>query len=126
MTVYKPNKTPAGNIDSWTEAFDANWAQLERIDDEARKKGTILHRYITHPYADGRAVYQIVKVNKKTVRIVVCGGFGDDWILPAWGRECLIERKLAESFIQRHDHIPFLCLDEMKRIEKIFYNKEKE
>ena len=79
------------------------WLKIKQGDKEAREKGEILHRYITEPYADGKAIYQIIKVNKKTVRIKVCLGIGDEWVLPMFGEECLVDRNYIEESLKRRD-----------------------
>jgi hypothetical protein len=105
MTLYRPQGTHPGYSD-WPaiEAYyKANEAELERCDREAVGAGTLVGRYITHPIADGQAVYQIIRENKRTVRIQVCRGLGDDWTLPAWGEEATISRSTAEEFLRRKD-----------------------
>lgn len=81
----------------------SNWDILDRCDQEAVAAGTLVGRYISHPIADGRAHYQIIRENKRTVRIRVCRGLGDDWVLPAWGEESSISRAVAENFLRRKD-----------------------
>ena len=91
------------NIDEYLRIDQENLDLLEKIDKEAREKGEILHRYITEPYADGKAIYQIIKVNKKTVRIKVCLGIGDEWVLPMFGKECLVSKDYVEEVLKRRD-----------------------
>lgn len=91
------------NLDEYLRIDQENLDLLEKIDKEAREKGEILHRYITEPYADGKAIYQIIKVNKKTVRIKVCLGIGDEWVLPMFGEECLVDRNYIEESLKRRD-----------------------
>ena len=91
------------NLDEYLRIDQENLDLLEKIDKEAREKGEILHRYITEPYADGKAIYQIIKVNKKTVRIKVCLGIGDEWVLPMFGEECLVDRNYIEETLKRRD-----------------------
>lgn len=85
--------------------WDLNCEQVEKIDEEAKKTGSILHRFIYEPYADGKAVYQVVKLNKKTVRLKVVKGIGDDWVLPWWGEEILLVRSLIEEKIRDKDNL---------------------
>lgn len=88
--------------------WDKNMENIKNIDEEVKKNNTLLHRFIYQPYADGNAVYQIIKVNKKTVRIRVCTGIGDDWIIPYWGEETLIDKAYAEESIYRRDYLDSL------------------
>lgn len=76
---------------------------LNKIDDEARKGGEILHRIISFPYADSQAVYQIIKVLKRTVRLKICEGIGDDWIFPLIGKEGTITLEQAKQELRRRD-----------------------
>ena len=99
--LYHPEPIDYGA--GFEASLNRNWDRLNKIDAKAKAEGTLLYRYIDHPYADGRAYYQIVKVNKRSVSIKVLGGLGDDWVLPAWGRECKIPKNLAEQFVARRD-----------------------
>jgi len=101
--IYTPEIVDYTNWDQADLAIKKNWSALESIDEEAKNSNKILHRYISHQHADGRAYYQIIKENKKTVKIRVCTGLGDDWVLPAWGEECNIPKPQAELFIKRRD-----------------------
>jgi hypothetical protein len=79
--------------------MNENRKHLEECDDGAAEAGQMVGRYIGHPYADGEAIYQIIKENKQSVRIRVCAGLGDDWVLPAWGAECTIDKGQALQFL---------------------------
>lgn len=83
--------------------WDENTKRIDEIDKKAKEEGTLLHRFIYESIADGKAVYQIIKVNKKTVRIRVCEGIGDDWVIPYWGREASIDKAYVEEMIRRQD-----------------------
>lgn len=90
---------------SWKDRFDKNWALLKKCDSEAAAKGQLIGRYITEPFADGQAVYQIIKENKLTVRIRVCTGLGDDWVIPYWGGETTIKKEYALQKIKQREAI---------------------
>jgi hypothetical protein len=85
--------------------FDKNWKALEKTDLEAKKKGTLLGRYISESYADGSAIYRIVKVGKNTVTIQVVTGIGDDWEIPYWGKQATIKKSYAEQNIGYRDRM---------------------
>ncbi len=103
---YKPQKIDYDvPTDEWLQIMKDNQKELDKIDKEAKEKGTLLYRYISEPVADGQAVYQITKVNKNTVKIEVCTGLGDDWQIPYWGQEATIERDYAEQKIQGKDNL---------------------
>ena len=80
-----------------------NEAKILAQDKRAKERQSMVGRVIMHPYADGQAVYEITRVNKRTVRIRVVTGIGDDWVLPAWGAETLIPFDTAVEFLQRRD-----------------------
>jgi hypothetical protein len=90
----------------WEETskiYDENREQLEVCDKQARDANRLVGRYIQHTFADGYAIYQIIKTNKHSVRIRVCTGLGDDWVLPAWGQECTIDMETALQFVGWRD-----------------------
>lgn len=95
------------NMD-FVEAINKNWERLQQCDKEAKEKGELAGRYIDEPFADGKAIYQIIRVNKKTVRIRVCTGLGDDWIIPYWGEETSIDKTYALNKVAQRD-----ALDEL-------------
>ncbi len=93
-------------VEAWEmmrKKTDREWARIKTSDRKAKEAKVLVGRYITHPYADGQAVYRIVREGKATVKIEVCTGIGDDWVLPAWGRESSISKRIALEFIGRRD-----------------------
>lgn len=102
--MYKPREI------RWTEEFDYgtvdinyNWSQLEKQNKEAKEAGVLKGRYIKEPYADGFAVYEIIRENKKTVRIKACTGIGDDWVIPMWGEEATVSKEYVLNSIKRDE-----------------------
>lgn len=81
----------------------ANWTALADEDAAACAVGTLLGRIIRQPMGDGQAVYQIIKLNKRTARIRACDGLGDDWVLPVWGVETSIPLVQAARFVENQD-----------------------
>lgn len=109
MPEYIPKEIDwSGDWETNDALMKENQKQLDQIDSEAKANGELLWRYIQEPCADGYAVYQIVKVNKKTVRIRNCTGLGDDWVIPYWGGETTIGRDYAELKTKRKDNIEAL------------------
>jgi hypothetical protein len=98
--LYKPGNYK--NLD-FIEAMKKNWAKLQECDKTAKENGELVGRYIDEPFADGKAIYQIVKENKKTVRIRVCTGLGDDWVIPYWGEEATIDKEYAVKKVAQRD-----------------------
>ena len=102
--LYKPEKVDYTKADFAAEK--RNWEQLEILDKQAKSLGQLVGRFITHPYADGQAVYQISKEFKNNfVEIRVATSVGDDWVLPAWGEKTKISKDLAIEFLKRKDFI---------------------
>jgi len=89
--------------DEISKRMNENQEHLEECDRQARENDQIVGRHIAHPYADGQAIYQIIRDNKRSVRIRVCAGLGDDWVLPAWGAECTIDKEQALQFLDFMD-----------------------
>jgi len=93
---------------SWEEIdhiIDENWKRLQEHDNTVKKEGKLVGRYIQESVADGYAIYQIIKENKKTVRIkripYVCG---DEYEVSYWGGdEATIEKDYAVQSIRGRD-----------------------
>lgn len=100
--LYTPIEVNEYNFE---DVWRKNTQQLEECDQKAKKEGILVGRYISEPYADGQAVYQIIRENKKTVRIKVCTGIGDDWILPYWGEEATIDKNYVIKKLEFRDHL---------------------
>ena len=113
MSLYKPEEVDWSKMD---ECMKRNQEQLDSIDREAKENGQLLHRYIQEPFADGFAVYQIIRVNKKTVRIRHCSGLGDDWMIPYWGEEATIDYHYAAEGVAHRDRIATFFAN--KRLEQ--------
>lgn len=90
------------------QGYEERWAALNAQDQAAKAAGTLVGRFITHPIADGKAVYEIVKVTKRTAHIQVVTGIGDDWVVPAWGMFARINLKTAQEFVNRRDRLDAL------------------
>ncbi len=80
-----------------------NFDDLDAADRKAKAARQIVGRYIREPYADGHAYYLITEDLGDEVRIEVCTGLGDDWVLPSWGEETLIEKNYAKESLRRRD-----------------------
>lgn len=91
------------SYESIMEEWDRNMKAITAKDTAAKEKGILLGRYIQEQYADGYAFYEIIKVNKKSVRIQVLTGLGDDWMIPMWGQKTSIPMKYAVDSVARRD-----------------------
>lgn len=92
-----------GDIDEYLALIDKNFKAMQERDKEAKEKGTLIGRYISEPFADGSAYYEIIKVNKKTVKIRVIKEIGDDWVIPYWGEEASIDIEYAKNSVEGRD-----------------------
>lgn len=103
-TRYTPESVNYGDGPEGAIATtERNWQRLQEIDQQQREKGELVGRYVTHPIADGQAVYQITSVNGAHATIKVCRGLGDDWTIPAWGEQATINRQTVEELVTRRD-----------------------
>lgn len=60
--------------------MQANLAQVQREDEDAQKKGTLVGRYFYVGVADGRAFYQVIKTTKTTATVNWCPDVApDNW-----------------------------------------------
>lgn len=96
-------------------AMEKRWNDLLEQDREAKRLGRLVGRYISHPYADGNAIYTITAESAKKVTIAVVIGIGDDWVLPAWGTKTTILKSVAQQFLQRRDALAALFEEGKKR-----------
>jgi len=74
-----------------------NMNELRRQNKEAYEAGELVGRVIEIPYADGYAYYQIIRENKRTLRVRVCLNVGDDWSVPFIGGEGSIDKNLIDK-----------------------------
>lgn len=105
--LYAPVKTCAIDdfSEKWEECQKANTERLKEIEDKAIASGDIMYRFLYESVADGKAIYQIIKVNKKTVRVRLCciDGCFSDYVVPQWGDEATIDIEYAKSGIKWQD-----------------------
>lgn len=85
--------------------WENNMRKVEEADEKAKSEGKLVGRYISEPYADGAAVYRIIRENKNTVRIKVVTDIGDDWVIPYWGEEATIDKSHALMRVKHRDAI---------------------
>lgn len=90
---------------SLIEIWEANMRKVKEADKKAKEKCKLVGRYIDKPYADGAAIYKIIRENKNTVRIKVVVDIGDDWVIPYWSREATIDKSYALSKLAFRDRI---------------------
>jgi len=86
------------------EKMKADEAALEAADAAAKADRTLIGRYITHPFADGNAVYRITATSKTRATIEVVD-IGDAWVLPAWGRKATIPLTKVRAILSQRDNL---------------------
>jgi len=101
--------------DNLIQNWERNWKKIQEKDRKAKEEGVLKGRYIQEQYADGYAIYEIVRENKKSVRIKVCVNIGDDWIIPYWGEEATIDKDHALKNIGWRDHMDNLVANHKRR-----------
>jgi hypothetical protein len=81
--------------------YERKMAELNRDDAAAKAAGKLVGRYITHPVADGQAIYKIVKAGPRiTIEVV---DVADGYMVPAWGRRTTITARQAMAFLAQRD-----------------------
>lgn len=93
------------SVEKMLKAQDEKMELVTARDRTARLKNQILHRYIRIPVADGFALYEIVRVNRMSVRIRVITGIGDDWRVSYFGDEATVDKQYAIENIQFRDNV---------------------
>jgi len=105
--LYQPVRMVDMDYNNWDRVkaiLDGNFQQLQQIDAEAKKSGSLVGRYIRESVADGLAYYQIIKEGKRTVRIRICLDIcGDNYRVAYWGEEATIDRKYALKSVEGRD-----------------------
>ncbi|MFD2616108.1 hypothetical protein [Terrilactibacillus laevilacticus] len=64
------------DVNKWLEEIEKNREKVEQKDQESKAQGILKGRYIREPYADSYALYEVIRKNKKSVRIRVITGIG--------------------------------------------------
>ncbi len=103
--LYEGKERDYNDFEKYMEVDTENINLLEKIDKEAKKKGDILHRILTFPVGDGRAIYQIVEVNDKIATLKVCLNIGDEWVEPVLGEIGEMPIEKVVSFLKGRDRI---------------------
>ena len=105
--LYRPvvTCTEEEYLSKWEGAIKANQKRIDDIEKKAIASGEMLYRFITEPVADGQAVYQIVQINKTTVKIKLCqiDPLYCEYVVPYWGAEATIKKDYAEQSIRSQD-----------------------
>lgn len=105
--IYVPVKTCTleNYSEEWEECQRLNQEEIERIEKIAIQNGGLLYRFLYEGVADGKAVYQIIRVNQKTAKVRWCliDGLFASYVVPQWGKEAEIPLEYAERQIAFQD-----------------------
>lgn len=93
------------NGDQLIEKWENNRKKLELEDEKAMEENKLVGRFVQEPYADGYAIYRVIRENKKSVRIRLVEEIGDSYMLPYWGKETTIDKDYALGNIGRRDRL---------------------
>jgi hypothetical protein len=88
-----------------TKTWEENIKKMNEKDANAKNQNILLGRFLRESAADGYAFYEIIRVNKKTVRVRVIKNIGDDYRVPQWGNEATVPLNYAINNIQFRDRI---------------------
>ena len=93
-------------LSKWEECIKANEKHLEEIEEKAIANGGLLYRFLYESVADGRAIYQIIRVNKNTARVKICqiDGCYNEYIVPQWGHEATVPLEYIQKQINFQDY----------------------
>lgn len=100
-------------LDRWGR----NFQKVIDKDQQAKKQGKLVGRFVREPHADNYAYYRIIRENKATVRIKVITDIGDDYRIPYWGEETTIDKEYALKNIGMRDYLAEL-VEENKKLKK--------
>jgi len=95
-------------METWEKMLaesEKRYEELQKQDREAQNRGQLVGRYISQGVADGSAYYQVIRENKKTVRIRLFEGIADDYRVAYWGYETTIDKVFAINNIHGRDSL---------------------
>ena len=101
--AYQAKKVEFDGSPDWITAMDDNFQKLRGIDQRAKEAGQLLGRYVDEPVGDGKAIYQVVDVKAKTVKLKLCTGMGDDYRVGYWGVNPTVKLAYVQQSIKARD-----------------------
>lgn len=90
-------------MNDFVAEMNRQWDEIVAKDAAARDAGTLIGRYYSEPVADGSALYEVVKVTKKTIRLRHIN-YGDGYqirLIEQMG--CKLPREIVEQNINQRD-----------------------
>ena len=104
--LFVPQEYDMDNM-TWSEVgviINDNWKKLNEHDRHQRERGIFVGRYIAEPVADGRAIYQIIRENKRSFRVrIIPFMTGDDYIVSYWGEEATVDKEYIRGSLMWRD-----------------------
>lgn len=93
---------------SMLDQLNREWNIIKEKDEAAKAKGTLIGRFISIPYADSAAYYEVVEVDGVAATVEHIP-YCDAWHHPmVEDCDCILPIKMVESNINRRD-----AMDEM-------------
>jgi hypothetical protein len=95
-------------METWEKMLaesDRRYEELQKQDQEAKERWQLVGRYIEVGVADGSAYYEVIRENKKSVRIRLFKGIADDYMVGYWGYEATIDKQFAINNIHGRDSL---------------------
>lgn len=92
------------SVETLLAKWEQNFQAMREKDQESKTQGMLKGRYLREPYADSYAYYEIIRENKKSVRVRVVTEIGDDWVLPLFGEETTVDKEYAMRNIGQRDY----------------------
>ena len=89
------------------EKWEKQEKEMLEKDAKAKKESKLVGRYITPPAGDSCAYYEVIRENKKTVRIKHLN-IWDGWIIGYWGKEATINKQFVINDIAWRDKLAAL------------------
>lgn len=111
-TPKLPERFEQGDFDvkEWLRLITENQKIISELDRKAKESGSILYRFLYEPVADGKGIYQIVKVNKKTCQIQYCSTDGyNEYQVRQWGKKANVPLQYVLNALGRQDYLDNLC-----------------
>lgn len=101
-----PEGIPFESLDEAEQSriVEENSNTIDRIEEEAIKRGSLLYRFIYEPTEQGVAIYQIIKINRISCMIRYCPVGGRQNIMTEqWGSEAHVGTKYIMQHVRTWD-----------------------
>lgn len=91
--------------DAYEKRTEENYKKLQEIDTRCKNQKRIVGRYIDISVADGKAIYQVQKINMATeaAYVKICNGINDGYMDDYFGPECWCSLQYVTQLIKARD-----------------------